>query len=148
LTILALWMVIFDNPGIMSGNIWQSWHYEGNLLVIGLVTVEEVKLCIIDLDAGGGAGSLIKSGWTANILPLIMPELSNIATHYARIIKYYHSLCQDCKILQLIMPGLSNITTHYARIVKYYHSLYQDCQILPLIYARIVQILPLIMPGL
>jgi hypothetical protein len=60
-------VAIFDNPGIMSGNIWQSWHYEGNLLVIGLVTVEEVKLCIIDLDAGGGAGSLSKSGWTANI---------------------------------------------------------------------------------
>ena len=60
-------MAIFDNPGIMSGNIWQSWHYEGNLLIIGLVTEEEVKFCIIELEAGGGAWSLSKSGWTANI---------------------------------------------------------------------------------
>lgn len=60
-------MAIFDNPGIMSGNIRRYWNYEGNLLVIGLVTEEEAKFCIIELEAGGGAWSLSKSGWTANI---------------------------------------------------------------------------------
>lgn len=60
-------MTILYNPGLISGCIWQSWNYEGNLLVIGLVTVEEVKFCIIDMEAGGGACSLNKSGCTANI---------------------------------------------------------------------------------
>jgi hypothetical protein len=43
-----------------------------------------------------------------------MPGLLDIATHNARIVKYYYS-GQDCEILPLIMPGLLKYLTILAK---------------------------------